>query len=151
MLDIPCGDFFWMQHVALDLDYIGADLVPNIVERDRLEFEDERRHFVVLDMVRDDMPAVDLVFCRDGLVHLSYEDALLALANVKRSGSRYLMATTFLDSTRNRDIRAGEWRPLNLRLPPFGFPTPLTVVKERQPSDPYPDKSMALWRIADLA
>ncbi len=150
MLDIPCGDFVWMQHVALDLDYVGADLVPSIIERSRQLFGNERRRFLVLDMVRDDLPAVDLVFCRDGLVHLSNEDALRALANVKRSGSRYLMATTFVNSRENKEIWTGEWRPLNLSLPPFGFPAPLTVVNERQPSDPYPDKSMAMWRVADL-
>ena len=29
MLDIPCGDFHWMQHVDLSgVDYVGADVVP---------------------------------------------------------------------------------------------------------------------------
>ncbi|HYH44625.1 MAG TPA: hypothetical protein VEG34_03005 [Thermoanaerobaculia bacterium] len=34
LLDIPCGDFHWMQHVALDVEdveYTGADVVPEIV------------------------------------------------------------------------------------------------------------------------
>jgi len=32
LLDAPCGDFAWMQHVDLTgIDYIGGDIVPAIV------------------------------------------------------------------------------------------------------------------------
>src|SRR5258705_1028102 len=34
MLDAPCGDFFWMKELALDVDsYIGADIVPELIAR----------------------------------------------------------------------------------------------------------------------
>ena len=36
ILDAPCGDFYWMKEVALcDIDYIGADIVEEIIARDR--------------------------------------------------------------------------------------------------------------------
>ncbi len=31
MLDVPCGDFYWMRLVPLDVDYTGGDIVSDIV------------------------------------------------------------------------------------------------------------------------
>jgi len=150
MLDIPCGDFFWMRLLTLELDYVGGDIVPQLVERNQRLFGGERRHFVRMDIVCDRLPTVDLVLCRDCLVHLSHEDALRALSNVKRSGSSYLLTTTFVDRQSNRDIRTGDWRPLNLRLPPFGLAPPLRLIDEKEPQEGFRDKNLGLWRVSDL-
>ena len=33
ILDVPCGDFYWMSQMKLDhLDYTGADIVDEIIE-----------------------------------------------------------------------------------------------------------------------
>jgi hypothetical protein len=150
MLDIPCGDFFWMRLLTLDLDYVGGDIVPQLVERNQRLHGGERRRFAQMDIVCDRLPRVDLVFCRDCLVHLSYEDAFRALNNIKRSGSTYLLATTYFDRQSNREIHTGDWRTLNLRLPPFGFSPPLRLIDERAPQEGFRDKGLGLWRIADL-
>ena len=35
LLDAPCGDFYWMKEVDLaGVDYIGVDIVPEIIARD---------------------------------------------------------------------------------------------------------------------
>ena len=151
MLDVPCGDFNWMQHVALGSSrYVGADIVPEMIQRNAELFADEGRQFLVLDMVRDPLPSVDLIFCRDGLVHLSFEDGLRALANFKRSGASYLIATTFLEPRPNEDRPTGlYWRPLNLMLPPYSLAEPLEVIREPAPA-PFEDKSLGLWRLADI-
>jgi len=61
------------------------------------------------------------------------------------------LATTFTDHARNDDIATGEWRPLNLDLPPFCFPPPLRVVADGpRPDGTWPDKILALYRLADL-
>ena len=70
MLDVPCGDFHWMQHVTLGCPYIGADIVPAIIDRNVKLYASDRRRFVMCDMVRDKLPRTELIFCRDGLVHL---------------------------------------------------------------------------------
>jgi len=150
MLDIPCGDFFWMRLLTLDLDYVGGDIVPQLVERNQRLYGGERRRFAHMDIVCGRLPKVDLVFCRDCLVHLSYEDAFRALSNIKRSGSTYLLTTTYFDRQSNRDIRTGDWRTLNLRLPPFGFSSPMRLINEQAPQEGFRDKSLGLWRIADL-
>jgi len=153
LLDAPCGDFFWMKEANLDLDrYIGADIVAAIIERNNKTQSDTKREFRVLDITRDVLPAVDLIFCRDCLVHLPYAAIFSAVRNFKRSGARYLLTTTFTARPENHDIPAGFWRPLNLQAAPFNFPAPEKLIDERCTEDggKYPDKSMGLWKIESL-
>jgi len=154
LLDAPCGDFNWMQHVALGVDeYIGVDIVPDIVAGNQRRYGGKGRRFIGADLTRDDLPEVDVVLCRDCLVHLSYDDIRRALVNFKRSGSSYLLATTFIRWQANADIATGDWRPLNLQFPPFNFPPPIRTVVEgcTEVGDRYADKSLALWRQGDIA
>jgi hypothetical protein len=154
LLDIPCGDMNWMRSVPLDLDlYIGADIVPEIIERNHAMFAGDAnppRQFLHLDLTRDPLPKADLVLCRDCLIHLSFRAALDALANIKRSGARYLLTTTFLECE-NVDIATGEFRPINLAAPPFNFPPPLQTIQDSCPDLlGNEDKRCGLWRVADL-
>ena len=151
LLDIPCGDFGWMSGVELEgIDYTGADIVEEIVARNRERFESASRRFVRLDLVSDPLPRADVVLCRDCLVHLSFEKIFRALENVARSGSRYLLTTTFLEHETNEDAEDGDWRMLNLERPPFSFPAPLAVVVEgcTEGGGAYADKALALWPIS---
>lgn len=99
-----------------------------------------------------DLPPADLVLTRDTLVHYDFATALRALANLRRTGASWLLATTFPDRRANRDCALGGWRPLNLTLPPFAFPPPLRLIREecRENGGAYRDKSLDLWRMADL-
>ena len=131
ILDAPCGDWFWMRRTDLDVErYIGADIVESLIETNRHEFERNGVEFRCLDLSRDPLPKADLVFSRDCLVHLSYSDASNMLANFKRSAARYLLMTTFTDHRRNDDLGSKFWRPLNMQLPPFRFPSPVAVINE---------------------
>jgi len=153
LLDVPCGDFGWLSHVDLGaVGYIGADIVPALVERNTEYFADARRRFLHLDLTRDPLPASDVVLCRDCLVHLSFANATRALDNIKRSGSTYLLTTTFTDQTHNEDIEDGDWRVINLERPPFTLPPPMALIVEGcdEGNGTYADKTLALWRIADL-
>lgn len=152
MLDIPCGDFHWMKEAKLDVLYAGADVVAELIRKNQELYGDAHRNFVHLDLVRDDLPKVDLVLCRDVLVHFSFEDAFVALRNIKRSGSRYLLTTTFTGRDGNMDIQTGQWRPLNLQMPPFKFPTPTAIINEKctEGDGSWGDKSLGLWKICDL-
>lgn len=152
LLDIPCGDFFWMGEVepSLGLEaYIGADVVPAIVQANTDRHGSQRRRFVRLDLRTDDLPRADLVLCRDALDHLSYADIDLALANLVRAGSTYLLATTYPGRT-NADIASGDWRPLDLQSEPITLGEPMELINERSAKPGYPDKSLGLWRLTDL-
>jgi len=147
LLDAPCGDFNWMRHVDLGrVDYKGADVVPELIAQNRLKYGGARRQFVVLDITKDEVPRADLILCRDCLIHLSFRHARAAVANFKRSGSTYLLATTHAHERENVDIESGSGRYVNLRLPPFNFPEPLRLITE----DPELGKCLGLWRLKDL-
>ena len=153
MLDIPCGDFHWMKEVDLNVEYIGADIVEELMRRNREVFNTPLRRFIVCDITKGPLPTVDLVLCRDLLVHLSFRDAFASLRNLRLSNSRYLLTTTFTGRSRNRDIpTTGKWRALNLELEPFKFGKPLLLINEKcsEGDGVWSDKSLGLWRIADL-
>jgi hypothetical protein len=152
MLDIPCGDFYWMGHVDLaGIDYIGADIVMDLIRRNS-QYEAPNVHFCKLNLIDDELPRVDLVFCRDCLVHMSFRDAFIALHSICDGGSTYLLTTTFTSRPHNRDIATGQWRTLNLEIPPFSFPPSLRTINEecREVDGAFRDKSLGLWRVEDI-
>lgn len=149
LLDAPCGDFNWMQYVALDLEeYIGADIVAELTTNNQAKYGNSTRRFVQCDLVTDALPTVDLILCRDCLVHLCYHDICAMLQNFQRSQSTYLLTTTFPQQPKNWDIATGEWRGLNLQRAPFHFPEPIHLLNEHCPESA--DKSLGLWKLADL-
>jgi hypothetical protein len=153
LLDVPCGDFTWMEHVDLDgIAYIGGDIVPSIVEENQRVHETEFRRFRLLDLTHDELPDADVLLCRDCLVHLSYANIRAVLANVARSSIRYLLMTSFPGRGGNRDVQDGDWRTLDFQAPPFSFPEPrLTIVEDCEEEEgSYADKSLLAWRVADL-
>ncbi len=153
LLDVPCGDFAWMRHVDLEVDrYLGADIVEELVAENRRRYGDRQREFLQLDLVRDELPCVDLILCRDCLVHLSFDEVGGALERIRESGSTYLLTTTFPAQPTNRDIATGRWRPLNLERPPFEFSEPIRLNDDDNPlaRGPLQSTRLALWRIDDL-
>lgn len=150
LLDIPCGDFRWMSEVDLrDVRYIGGDIVAALVEENRAKYG---REFLRLDLCADELPRADLVLCRDCLVHLSFSNIGSAVENLRRSGSTWLLTTHFLECEQNVDIEDGDWRMLNFELDPFRWGPPQNVLVEgcTESGGGYEDKTLALWRIADL-
>lgn len=152
MLDAPCGDYHWMAVTNIgELDYIGAELVPEIVESLVVKFANEKRHFMCLDMSVADLPKADLILCRDCLVHFSYEDIHRTLTNFRRSGARFIATTTYPNATFNVDCPTGHWRSLNLQLAPFNFPKPIEIIWDDVVTHRGKgDKNLAVWRIDSL-
>ena len=157
MLDAPCGDFFWLRQLDLPLKlYIGVDIVPELIQVNLRRYGTGSRKFRHLDVTEDDLPQVDLILCRDLLVHMSYKNICRALKKMQASGSTYLLTTTFVRETENKDVLTGQWRRLNLARAPFSFPTPIELIDEQSTeqneykSGSAMGKSLGLWRLADL-
>jgi hypothetical protein len=156
VLDIPCGDFNWMQDVSLDdVRYSGYDIVTEMIRANSARHGRPGRAFRVLDFTADPVPAADLnadlILCRDALVHLSYQHIFAALKHFHDSGSKYLLTTTFLETQENVDIGAGWWRPINLQRSPFNLPEPLRILSDADSDDFYGDKVLAMWDLQAIA
>jgi SAM-dependent methyltransferase len=154
MLDVPCGDFHWMAHVDLDgIDYTGGDIVPALIEANRARHARPGVDFAVIDLIEGPVPASDLVFCRDCLVHLSNAHVARALANIRASRATWLLTSTFPDISENADIVTGEWRPIDLSKPPFGLPAPARLIAEGAEAvkGQRAGKMLGLWKLADFA
>ena len=153
LLDVPCGDFHWMSEVDLaGIDYIGGDIVGAAVEHVRSRYERVGRHFLVLDLTAGPLPAADAVFCRDCLVHFSFANIERAFREVRASGARHLLTSTFTGRADNADIVDGDWRPLNLERAPFNLPPPMARIIEgcEEEGGAYADKTIGVWRTTDL-
>lgn len=156
-IDAPCGDFFWMKEVNFhtSIKYLGVDIVPELIKRNNDIYATNDRHFEYANIVTDQLPNADLIFCRDCLVHLTFSDGIKAIQNMKKSGIKYLLATTFTRNTPNKDIsKTGNWRPLNLQLHPYNLPKPLVIINEgcteKNKQGSYEDKSLGLWLLESI-
>jgi SAM-dependent methyltransferase len=153
LLDVPCGDFHWMSKIDLTgVSYTGGDIVKEVISANVERYRSAHLKFLHADIIHERLPYADCVFCRDCLVHLPLYDCLKALDNFVRSGSKYLLATTFTGQKHNADIAAGKWRPLNLQIAPFFFPEAMEIIDEQCTDDKgkFADKSMGLWKLSDI-
>jgi SAM-dependent methyltransferase len=133
ILDVPCGDFNWMRHVDLTgIDYIGADIVPDLVAANRSAWAGPNRQFLKLDLLHDRLPEADLILCRDCLFHFSHADVFRALERIADTAARFLLTTTFTYRTypRNADIETGQWTPINLEMAPYDLESPVALLIE---------------------
>ncbi len=154
VLDIPCGDFNWMNKVNYNgIDYVGADIVEALVKINAEKYkEHDNLKFVLLNLIEDPLPKSDLIIVRDCFVHLSMESIYNSIKNIKASGSKYLITTSFPEHPINLDIITGGWRTLNFQAKPFNFPKPVLVVNEnyKGSNGEYKDKSMILFKISEI-
>jgi len=130
--DIPCGDWNWMQHIALsNIDYIGYDIIEELIVINNLKFSKPNINFEVLDILSAIPRKSDLLICRDLLFHLSLEQQAAAIENIRASGSTYLMTTTFPWIEKNKELTKEElavqwgWRMINVEKPPFNCGDPI--------------------------
>lgn len=150
ILDVPCGDLNWMSDFPLgDLEYIGADIVPEIIDQNRAAHPG-RGEFVCLDACNDPLPSADLIFCRDMVIHLPNYLVARFLRNVARSQASWLICTRFLGpigpNSINEEIGVGGFRAVDLCEPPFSLPAPLAMFPELF----HKWKTLGLWRVDEV-
>jgi hypothetical protein len=69
ILDLPCGDLEWMSKINLgSAKYMGGDVAPTLIAQLQIQFPDKK--FQNINIAKDNLPRVDLVFCRDLFVHI---------------------------------------------------------------------------------
>ena len=148
ILDIPCGDYNWMQHIHRPCTvYHGADIVEPLIKKLKATYENSMTKFKVLDVTTSRLPIVELVIVRDCFVHLTLEQVTMALKNIRNHKPAFILVTTFPDREVNTDIEAGSWRPLNMTKAPFNL-KPYKMYKDNEgTSKDNRDKSLMLVKL----
>jgi hypothetical protein len=128
--DFGCGDFRVGQKVRpLCAGYVGADVVPELIERNKERFADLNVDFRVVDIVTDDLPEGEVAFIREVLQHLSNAEIEAVLPKLAKF--RYVVVTEDLpqgdflanvDKPASFDIRATLGSGVDLEKAPFDFP-----------------------------
>lgn len=151
ILDVPCGDFYWMSKMKLDyLDYTGADVVDEIIENNK-KYEKKNLKFVKIDLIKDNLKKYDLIINRDCLVHFDNNEIIETLNNIKKSNSTFFGSTIFLEKYNNDESeKPDKWRPINLTKKPFNLPKPYKLLNDKHNSEFDKFKTFAIWKVNDL-
>jgi hypothetical protein len=123
--DCPCGDFNWMSEILtqIDSEYLGSDIVEDIVLKNTERYSSERITFKVKNIITDELGSSDLLITRDCLIHLSNDNVRKVVDNIKRSNVKYWATTRHIEYPKliNADISNGDFRALDIEEAPFDF------------------------------
>lgn len=129
MIDVSCGDLFWMKKVFpfLKCNYLGIDIVKSIIDENIELYKNNTgnlidfKHCDFLTYLQS-LPdrSVDLIICRHTCEHLPTE-YIINFINEARRVSNYLLLTTHKNTPSNTDFTCTEtpYRPINLNLTPY--------------------------------
>lgn len=135
ILDLGCGDLNWIGHTIETLQsYIGVDLGTQML----LENKEKFPNFVfqdqdILSFMKEynkQGEKVEVIICRDVLVHLDNKYIGSLLEEISNSDALYFITTSFPISYTNAEIEPGEWRPIDITKEPFNFNFPFTEISE---------------------
>jgi hypothetical protein len=130
VVDIGCGDFMVGSQIRKFCGrYVACDIVLGLIDFNKKQFEDLDVEFMLLDLVKDELPAGDVAFIRQVLQHLSNDQISWFVA--RASNYRFLVVTEHLPSRahfrHNADklagpgTRMGDESGIVLTSPPFNL------------------------------
>src|SRR5262249_22599308 len=103
--------------------YLGADVSPFVINRNKAMFASASTEFVVVSEPADlkALGRFDLIICKDVLQHTpncvasAYLDVFCEI-----SKTSLITNDSFPQDRLNNNIKAGDWRPTDISKPPFG-------------------------------
>lgn len=120
VVDAGCGD--WSFSKAIDwgnISYVGIDIVGPVIERNRQRFSASNISFLHGDINEMELPAADLLICKDVLHYLSNGEVEQFLKRISKY--KFCLFTNDVLGSTNRSIVCGDHRPLDLSKPPFNL------------------------------
>lgn len=142
VLDVGCGDGYWMPDLP---GYVGFDWSREAIRRAR------KRHPGRTYTTSLPWSAFDLVIVRDVIQHLPRLEALTLLDGIARTGSTWLLASTYTGGENIEVAYGGAYEP-DLSVPPFELGDPERLIFDgyqyhdtTEPRDPR--KHLGLWRL----
>ena len=112
VIDLGCGDFnVASQFINDNINYIGVDIVPDMIESHKKNYSSEHVNFMCLDIVEDELPDGDLCLIRQVLQHLNNNDIAKILDHCRKY--KYVLITESVTPKDkalifNADIHEGE-------------------------------------------
>ena len=143
MVDAPCGAMMWMPLLLANLSletnkhfkYHGIDVVESVINASKNRFANfsEEWKFSVVDFSQQNIPEnYDLIFSRDALQHLPLDKVINALEIFSKSkGSKYLAVGSYVKSSSNKNIKVGEYFPIDLTRAPFNLGQYIELIDEK--------------------
>jgi SAM-dependent methyltransferase len=119
VVDFGCGDWQFSRLIDWQCDYLGVDIVPDVIEQNRARFDARNVRFEVCNDAAA-LPSADLLLVKDVLQHWDTASITDFVRNTLPR-FRYALITNCAKpkSRLNREIKTGKFRPLDLRRPPF--------------------------------
>jgi len=137
VVDLGCGDFSIGSKIRQYCNaYIACDVVPELIEYNKIKYRDLHVDFRTLNLITDPLPTGDIVFIRQVLQHLSNEDIQKLLPKLPENYGDLVLTehlpSSFafppnLDKPTGPDIRIEYNSGIVLTKPPFN----LRVLDER--------------------
>lgn len=126
VVDFGCGD--WQFSRLIDwsaVDYLGLDVAHEVIENNRAKYGCKNVKFDLSPTRFTDVPSGDLLLVKDVLQHFPSDMVHSFMAEVVRR-FRFALITNCTEPIRkrNREIKLGDWRPLDLRTDPFCYEAP---------------------------
>ena|ERR1041385_9056161 len=124
--DFGCGD--WQFSRLIDWSgakYLGLDIDSKLIEQNGSRYGSEQVCFEVAPTRFSDVASGELLLVKDVLQHLPTAVVQQFIADVV-SRFRFTLITNCVRpaASLNREIQAGDWRPLDLRFPPYSYDVP---------------------------
>jgi SAM-dependent methyltransferase len=122
VVDFGCGDWQFSRSIRWDgIAYSGYDIVPAVVAANRRLYGSPTISFHQAGGNFDELPPADLLIVKDVLQHWSDETIRAFLPTLLRYRLALIInCVNPSGPTENRPIADGDFRYLDVRLPPFG-------------------------------
>ncbi len=123
VVDYGCGD--WQFSGLIDWDgvsYLGLDIVDSLIEHHNKTYRKDNITFEVLAEMPEQLPDAELIIIKDVLQHWSDQSIRSFIPKIAKY--KFALITNCVNPngpTDNRDIMDGDFRPLDLRQPPFTY------------------------------
>ncbi len=138
VVDMGCGDWQFSRYINWEgISYIGYDVVPEVIAANIEKYSTNNISFKLYSGDPSELPKSDLLIAKDVLQHLPNQPVLEFLQHLSKY--RYALITNCTNPINgdlvNSDIPIGDFRYLDLRLPPFNLDATLIysfVHREKQ-------------------
>lgn len=96
VVDLGCGDFYIGQQIRYFCgNYIACDIVPSLIDHNKIKYVNQQVDFRVLDITQNQLPVAEIVFIRQVFQHLSNDQILKTIPKLT-NGYKFIVLTEHL-------------------------------------------------------